>query len=114
MVERCIVCIFEYTKTEKLNVMNYQVKVLELVTELGTFTFTNHHNSEANLYQAMLNFESNNWEMLGDYYYTATLRFEDDTNTTEIYKGINASCEVSDLFDSEFATDLEEMYAREH
>ena len=81
--------------------MDYQIKVIELVTEnLGTFTFTNHFNAPTvSAYDAMVSFESNNWEKLGETKYVVTLLWEDDTNTTQTYEGINASCHLSELIE---------------
>ena len=86
--------------------MESQVKVIELVTEKGNFTFTQHHASSADMYQAMLNFEANNWEILGDYYYMVTVLFEDDTNQTITLKGINASSDLACWFDEDHAEEV--------
>lgn len=68
---------------------------IELVTELGKFEFKNHFNSNANPYEAMCNFESNNWKMLGESYYIVYNIFEDGTETTTNFKGINNSANLA-------------------
>ncbi len=78
------------------------VKIIELHTEnFGSFTFTKHFNApDVNPYEAMICFESNNWEKLGETEYVVTLLFEDDTNTTTTFKGINASAYLAEFMEN--------------
>lgn len=82
--------------------MKATIKVIELLTEnLGTFTFTKHFNAkDTEAYDAMVCFESNNWEKLGETKYVVTLLWEDDTNSQEFFKGMNASANLSEFIES--------------
>lgn len=74
------------------------IKSIDLQTEIGTFTFTKHFNSpNTNAYDGMVCFESNNWEQLGDTAYHVVLLWEDDTNSTETFTGINASANLAEF-----------------
>jgi hypothetical protein len=78
------------------------VKIIELHTEnFGSFTFTKHFNApNVNPYEAMVCFESNNWERLGRTYYVVTLLWEDDTNTTMKVDGINAPAHLAEFMEN--------------
>lgn len=94
--------------------MNSQVIKIELITSIGTFKFEKHHCSEADFYQAMLNFESNNWEMLGETSYKVYEQYEDGDIQTITHEGINASCNLSAHFDEDYANELNAMYQAQY
>jgi predicted enzyme related to lactoylglutathione lyase len=83
--------------------MKNEVIKIELNTEIGTFKFENHFNSAADFYQALLNFESNNWEMLGETSYNVFTKFEDGETTQTLIEGINASAHLAGFMDKETA-----------
>ncbi len=59
---------------------------LDLVTEKrGIFKFKPHHNSPVNFYEAMVLFESCNFESLGATAYVLHLEFADGGKTTQTY-----------------------------
>jgi hypothetical protein len=80
--------------------MNPTVTRLELVTDLGNFTFKPHFNSTADFYEAAVNFESNNWKKLGEVTYKLFLGWPDNTETVKEFKGVNASADLSAVMES--------------
>jgi hypothetical protein len=81
--------------------MNCTPIKIELVTELGTFIFEKHHCSTADFYQAMNNFEANNWEKLGDTSYILHLKFDDGVITQTHFKGMNNTADLAFYMDPE-------------
>lgn len=99
--------------------MTNQVTKIELVSQLGTFTFQDKHNNGDDFYNALCVFEQNNWEMLGEVYYLVHETFEDVvnggqmTNQTKI-DGINASAELACYFDEDVADEINGYYQSQH
>lgn len=91
-----------------------KITSIELVSPLGTFTFAEHFNSEADAYQAMTLFEGNNWKMLGEYHYVVNFAWSDETTTSDTIKGINASAELACYFDEDHANEMNALYASQH
>jgi hypothetical protein len=83
---------------------------IELITEIGTFKFEQHFNSEADHYQAMLLFQSNNWEQLGETSYRVHTRWPDEMVTSTTFSGINASAHLAEYMepDGEFEEEPQE------
>lgn len=87
-----------------------EVVKIDLHTELkGDFKFEKHFNSTADFYQALQNFESNNWELLGETSYTVHLKFADDAVSQEKVEGMNASAYLAAYFDEELAGEIDKV-----
>lgn len=91
--------------------MTSQAIKFELVTAIGTFEFKKHFNSDADPYEAMKNFESNNWKMLVDnengIEYRVTFKYEDgDIQTTE-FTGMNAGANLQASLDESDMVELQ-------
>lgn len=86
--------------------MNKVYNKIELISKLGTFTFTN-KGDEQEMYKAMCHFESDNWKLLGEVSYNLYVTYEDGLEDVTNYDGINASCFLACHFDQEHAEQLD-------
>lgn len=82
--------------------MKAQIKTIELHTEnFGTLTFTKHFNApNTEAVDALFCFVSNNWEKLGDFHFVTVLLWEDDTNTTVTFEGMNAEANLCEFIET--------------
>jgi hypothetical protein len=77
---------------------------IELITKIGTFKFENHFNSTADFYQAMLNFECNNYQMFNaEIKYKLFSKNGNGDIFETIFEGYNASCFLAGEFDEDVA-----------
>ena len=66
--------------------MTFTVKTYSIQTEQGLFNFSNK--------DSMYDFEKNNWKEFGETSYSLVLIWDDGTETTEDFFGINASANL--------------------
>ena len=67
--------------------MESKVIKIEIISKIGTLTFTE--------YQELVNFEKNNWKILGETSYRVFRKFEDGDVVDILHSGINGSAHMA-------------------
>ena len=90
--------------------MTNQITELQIISKLGTFKFKKQYETPAQMYKALCDFESDNWEMLGDVSYKVFKLWSDGEKTHDTYSGMNASAHLACEFDDEHASEMDAYY----
>ena len=92
-----------------------EITQINLIAENGTsFKFANHWNAQADFYQALVLFESNNYSILGATTYEVITKFDDGQETTTKVDGINASAHLAAYFDEDLADEIDAFYQSQY
>ncbi len=98
-------------KSNKQKQLKMEITQINLIAENGvTFKFANHWNADADFYQSLVLFESNNYSILGTTSYEVITKFEDGIQTKTKVDGMNASAHLAAFFCEETADELNAIY----